>query len=96
MTRRDTPKTPLGYDGAWGRCESCDKVSWPSRKAARAYDRRYPRKDPQQAYRCPSGVGWHLGYLPTNVRNGEADRRAYAARAVTRTLKGSMHDHDQD
>lgn len=97
MARRDTPQTPLGYDGAWGRCERCGKIAWPSRKAARHHVRNHHRRaDPQQAYRCPYGLGWHLGHLPPAVRRGEYDRGTYAARADARTLKGAPHDQHQD
>lgn len=90
MTRRDTPKTPLGYDGAWGRCEQCDKIAWPTRKAARHHVRNHHRRsDVQQAYRCPHGNGWHSGHLPPSVRSGDTDRRSYVDWANSQALKGS-------
>lgn len=44
--------------------------------------------DPQPTpYRCPHGLGWHLGHLPASIRRGQGDRREYEQRATQRTLQ---------
>ena len=65
----------MAQQGAITWCESCGKLSYLSRKHARAVIR-VRNVDGVRPYRCPAAPGyWHLGHLPPVVRAGVKTRR---------------------
>lgn len=72
----------VGYDAT---CEPCGKRLYRSRKIAQAMAKRIPG-DRMATYRCPHSAGWHLGHLPSSVRQGTYDRDSY--RALLRWREG--------
>lgn len=73
MTRRDSPPEYLGGGGA---CVRCGKRNYftkaEAKRAARGFESRSGKLRP---YRC--GDAWHLGHLPTRIRQGEVTRDIY-------------------
>ncbi len=68
---------------AVGRCSTCGKVCYPSRKAAKIAGRRLNMgSEPLSAYRC--GDYWHLGHLPYEVRRGVIARASMTPAAPRR------------
>lgn len=64
-----------GYSG--GRCASCGKWLYGSRKAARRARKRVPNTgEVLSAYPCPHQDGWHLGRLWGQARDRIRERRA--------------------
>lgn len=59
-----------------GYCDHCGKVTYLRRQAARRIARRHhPHKS---CYRCPENDNfWHVGSLPSEVRQGVVDRFEY-------------------
>lgn len=58
-----------------GRCADCGKFTYASRRdAERGAIRARGPAHGLDAYRCPVGVGWHLGHLPRAVKRGEIGR----------------------
>jgi hypothetical protein len=56
---------------AAGRCPTCGKVRYLTRRGARKVARRRSMRT-VSAYRC--GDFWHLGHLPDRVRTGQDSR----------------------
>lgn len=63
---------------AAGRCPTCGKLRYLSRKTAKQDANRYRKRTGRMdTYRC--GDFWHLGHLPSRVRRGEIARSDLAA-----------------
>ena len=68
-----------------GRCGGCGKMSYSSRKAARAAAKRAFPGDKFNAYECLSNPGvFHFGHLPGKVRQGRMPRAWLDPDAVVR------------
>lgn len=81
MARRDTPKNPHGAASGIGRCGQCNKLTFPTHKAARAAVRRVLTTK-TRPYPCPEGLGWHLGHLRPSVIAGIDDRSVYQQKRI--------------
>lgn len=63
-----------------GRCGSCGKRIYLSRKEARYVARRQFPADRMQAYQCPvSGDWWHIGHIAPEVVSGEVSKAVFYA-----------------
>lgn len=76
MSRR--PKPPRSV----GTCVKCGKASYLSRKDARSVARNRHPGEHMSAYPC--GDYWHIGHIPTMIRDGRLDRRDYDPARRTR------------
>jgi hypothetical protein len=62
MSLDTTKRTQIGY------CFRCSKVGWPTWESAKLRveqvksDPRAKRPDLLDAYKCPVGLGWHVGH----------------------------------
>lgn len=64
-----------------GRCHACGKVSYSSRKQAKATARRAHPAEKMDTYECSDNPGaWHYGHLPKRVRDGIVPRSVLKAR----------------
>lgn len=62
------------------RCESCGKMCFTSRKAAKKYVTTHFRSDPQTVYRCDGNPEYfHFGHTPQLVARGVKRRGATTA-----------------
>jgi hypothetical protein len=54
---------------------ACGKVRYGTKREAKRRIRRFlGRKGRLNAYRCPTGLAWHIGHLPRPVTTGEISR----------------------
>lgn len=81
MTVRKDPRQDYETDGHRGRCSTCRKILWPSRKAAKAAARRRHPGEHMSTYACPNG-GYHYGHLAEPIVAGDATRAELYGRPV--------------
>jgi hypothetical protein len=55
---------------ALGWCARHEKLTFATRKQARASRRANPGIGSMRPHRCDATLGWHLGHLPRAVRQG--------------------------
>lgn len=85
--RRGYKKRPLQIDRMRrdGECpparNSCGKLAYPTREAARHGIRRHSQGDQMRPYRCDGCGLWHAGHLPTAVKRGHLTADEYYGRA---------------
>lgn len=82
MGSHHKPRRPRDrFGGVWqlARCEVCGKFSYGSRgNAKRAIRNLHPSDiSKMAAYRCPEGLGFHIGHLSDQVKAGSIGREVY-------------------
>lgn len=72
----DTPSKYTRKTYGIGRCQPCGKVIYLSRRAARAFAKKWHQGEHMSAYRCPgNGQHWHIGHLADPVVDGSVPRQ---------------------
>jgi hypothetical protein len=58
-------------------CQPCGKWAWANRALAKRERGRLKGAGTMSLYRCPHGLGIHIGHVPQDVRNGTLDKDDY-------------------